>query len=147
AEQAHDDHAHHEERGGDRAPDERLGDIHACGRLLWRPAGLAPVASAGRSIARFAASRRAAARASRFPDLHVRTRLELVLTIDDHALAGLEAAIDQCLALLAGADFHGANLDGFVAFDHEDKCALRTALHDRGRHDQTVLAHREEEPG
>ena len=56
--------------------------------------------------------------------------LQLVLSIDDHLLVGLEARVDECLALADLRDLDRADRYGTVRIDHISVRSLRALLHD-----------------
>src|SRR5208282_4712383 len=73
------------------------------------------------------------------------TGLQLVLSVDDDLLVGLEARIDERLTLADLPDLDCADRYGAVRIDHIRVGALRALLHDRCRNCQAVTPDIEEE--
>jgi len=65
--------------------------------------------------------------------------LQLVLSIDDHLLVGLEAGVDECLALADLRHLDWADRYRAVSIDHIGVGSLRTLLHDRCGNGQATM--------
>ena len=72
--------------------------------------------------------------------------LQLVLSIDDHLLVGLEAGVDECLAFADLRNFDRADRYGAVGIDHIGVGPLRALLHDRCGNGQAVMPRIEDQP-
>ena len=72
--------------------------------------------------------------------------LQLVLSVDDDLLVGLEAGVDERLALADLRDLDRADRYGAVRIDHIGVGSLRALLHDRCGNGQAVMPRVEEQP-
>src|ERR1700716_1944424 len=79
-------------------------------------------------------------------DRHMCTRLQLVLSVDHDLLVGLEAGINQRLAVTDLRDLDWADCHGTVGIDDISVGSFRTLLHDRCGNGQTVMSRIEEQP-
>ena len=78
------------------------------------------------------------------------TILQFVLAIDHNALAGLEALVNQGLALVDQAHFDRPHFNRLILFDNKRKRgqrSFRPALNHLGRHHHAVLANVKQQPG
>ena len=72
--------------------------------------------------------------------------LQLVLSVDDDLLVGLEARVDERLALADLRDLDRADRHGAVRVDHVCVGSLRALQHDRCGNGQAVMPRVEEQP-
>src|SRR5215472_12095173 len=77
---------------------------------------------------------------------HARPRPQLVLTVDDDALALRQTGLDQGLALPPRGDAHRPYLDRAVRPDDKGEAAVGAGLHRGGRHHRAMPSP-EPEPG
>ena len=76
----------------------------------------------------------------------MRAGLQLVLSVDHDLLVGLEAGIDQRLAVADLRDLDRADCHGAVGIDHIGVGSLRALLHDRCGNGQAVMPGIEQQP-
>src|SRR5258708_13136107 len=76
----------------------------------------------------------------------MRARLQLVLSVDHDLLVGLEAGINQRLAVAYLRDLDWTDCHGAVRIDDIGVGSFRTLLHDRCRNGQAVMPDIEEQP-
>ena len=72
--------------------------------------------------------------------------LQLVLSVDDDLLVGLEARVDERLALADLCDLDRADRHGAVRVDHVCVGSLRALQHDRCGNGQAVMPRVEQQP-
>src|SRR5947208_13314144 len=73
-----------------------------------------------------------------FGDAHRRSRPQAHQALDDHAIAGLDALVDDPGIARPFADFDRARLGGVVLIDDVDELALRALEHRALRHGDRV---------
>ena len=76
----------------------------------------------------------------------MRAGLQLVLSVDHDLLVGLEAGIDQRLAVADLRDLDWPDRDGVVRVDDISVGPVRTLLHDRCGNGQAVMPRIDEQP-
>src|SRR5258708_36245238 len=69
----------------------------------------------------------------------MRTRLQFVLSVDHDLLIGLEAGINESLAVADLRDLDWADGHGAVGIDDVSVGPFRTLLHDRGGNGQALV--------
>src|SRR5258708_15738972 len=79
-------------------------------------------------------------------DREMRAGLQLVLPVDHDLLVGLEAGINERLAVADLRDLDWADCHGAVRIDHVRVGSLRALLHDRCGNGQAVMPCIEEQP-
>src|SRR4030088_360126 len=79
-------------------------------------------------------------------DRHMCTRLQLVLSVDHDLLVGMEAGINQRLAVADLRDLDWADRHRVVGIDDISVGSLRTLLHDRAGNGQATMPCIEEQP-
>src|SRR5580700_5104888 len=70
---------------------------------------------------------------------HMRAGLQLVLSVDDDLLIGLEAGIDERLAAADLSDLNRSAPDGIVVIDDVHVSSARSLLHRRCRDGQAIV--------
>src|SRR5262249_22379373 len=113
----------------------RIDSGSTAARAAWPRMRPEPSALAGLTGSRRSGAGPRAALAQQY----LRAIFQLVGTIDDHRVAGLEARANGDVVGIAGTQGHYSHAHGLICVDHVDKGARCTALHARLRDERCAM--------